>query len=250
MDLGLSDRVFLVTAASSGLGLASARALVAEGARVALVARPSTRLDEAAAALGERALAVPGDLADPDTAARAVEATLAALGRLDGAVISVGGPARGTVLDTDDATWQASFDSVFLAALRVIRAVCAINPSPALALVLSTSVKSPLATMAPSNGLRPGLGMLVKQLADEIGPAGGRVVGLLPGSVATERLTSLHATSGDPTAAAEQAAAAIPLRRLGDPDEFGRVAAFMVSPAASYITGSMVAVDGGSMRAL
>ncbi len=250
MDLGLNDRTYLVTAASGGLGLASARALVAEGARVGLVARPSERLDEAAADLGDAAVAIPADLADPATADQAVSAMLATFGRLDGAVISVWGPARGTVLGTTDEVWQQSFDAVFLAALRVVRAVCAAQPAPALALVLSTSVKSPLTTMAPSNGLRPGLGMLVKQLADEIGPQGGRVVGLLPGSVATDRLLALNAASPDPEAAARAAAATIPLRRLGDPAEFGRVAAFMVSPAASYLTGSMIPVDGGSMRAL
>jgi 3-oxoacyl-[acyl-carrier protein] reductase len=104
--------------------------------------------------------------------------------------------------------------------------------------------------MAISNGLRPGLAVLIKQLADEIGPAGGRAVGLLPGTIATERIRYLHGQSGDASAAREQAERSIPLRRLGEPAEFGRVATFLLSPAASYITGSLVAIDGGAMRPL
>jgi 3-oxoacyl-[acyl-carrier protein] reductase len=120
----------------------------------------------------------------------------------------------------------------------------------ALALVLSTSVKAPIAGLAASNGLRPGLAMLVKQLADELGPDGTRVVGLLPGRVATARVQHLDSLAEDPEAAQARAEAAIPLRRSGRPEEFGRVAAFALSPAASYLTGSMIAVDGGALRSL
>ena len=122
--------------------------------------------------------------------------------------------------------------------------------SAALGFVLSTSAKVPLSTMAISNGLRPGLAMLVKQLADEIGPAGGRAIGLMPGSILTERIRFLHSQSPDPAASLAGAAAAVPLRRLGDPAEFGRVAAFVLSDAASYLTGCMIPVDGGALRAL
>ncbi|MGJ6981129.1 SDR family oxidoreductase [Aestuariimicrobium soli] len=256
MDLGLTDRVFVVTAASTGLGLASARALVAEGAKVVLVARRADALAAAVDSLttrvdhADRAVSLAADLADPDAPQRAVDLALQAHGRLDGALVSVGGPPRGSVLDTPDAQWLESFGSVFLPALRTARAVVAAQPAGRLGFVLSTSVKAPLAQMAISNGLRPGLGMLVKQLADEIGPQGGRAFGLLPGSVATERLEQLWSGAGDPVAAREQAAASIPLRRLGDPDEFGRVAAFLLSDAASYVTGCLVPVDGGVMRAL
>lgn len=252
MDLGLADRVFVLTAASAGLGRATAECLVAEGARVVLVARRAEVLDTAVAELGQaNAVALAGDLAGPDTASRAADLALTTFGRLDGALISVGGPPRGGVLDNTDDEWRQSFESVFLAGLRVARAVIAAASGPvALAVVLSTSVKSPLPTMAISNGLRPGLAMLVQQLADEVGPTGSRVVGLLPGTIATERIQYLHGQSPDPAAARAVAEAAIPLRRLGEPVEFARVAAFMLSPAASYLTGSMVAVDGGALRAL
>ena len=252
MDLGLADRVFVLTAASGGLGRATAEGLVAEGARVVLVARRADVLDGAVAELGTpNAVALAGDLADPDTASRAADLALTTFGRLDGALISVGGPPRGGVLDNTDDEWRQSFESVFLAGLRVARAVVAAAPGPvALAFVLSSSAKSPLPTMAISNGLRPGLAMLVKQLADEVGPTGSRVVGLLPGTIATERIRYLHGQSPDPAAARATAEAAIPLRRLGEPAEFARVAAFVLSPAASYLTGSMVAVDGGALRPL
>ncbi len=116
--------------------------------------------------------------------------------------------------------------------------------------MLSTSVRAPLRRMAVSNGLRPGLAMVAKQLADELGPRGIRVNGLLPGRVRTERLTELDGLSGDAAAAEEAATAAIPLGRSGEPSEFGRVAAFLLSPASSFVTGALLPVDGGMTRAL
>ena len=252
MDLGLTDRVFLVTAASAGLGRASAEQLVAEGARVVLVARRADVLDDVVADLGSaNAIALAADLAEPDTAAAAAQLAIRTFGRLDGALISVGGPPPGSVLANSDEQWLATFESVFLAALRAVRAVLAAASGPAsIGVVLSTSAKVPIPGLAISNGLRPGLAMLIKQLADEVGPDGHRVFGLMPGTVLTERIRFLHGRSDDPTAARKDAEARIPLRRLGDPAEFGRVAAFLLSPAASYVTGSVIPVDGGALRAL
>jgi len=252
MELGLADRVFVVTAASGGLGRATAEQLVAEGARVVLVARRLDVLQDAVADLGHaNAVALAGDLSAPSTATQAAELALRTFGRLDGALISVGGPPTGGVLANTDEQWLDAFESVFLAGLRVARAVVAAATGPvALALVLSTSAKTPLPSMAISNGLRPGLGVLIKQLADELGPSGGRVVGLLPGTIATERIQYLHGLSPDPAATRVAAEQSIPLRRLGEPVEFGRVAAFLLSPAASYVTGSLVPIDGGIMRSL
>jgi 3-oxoacyl-[acyl-carrier protein] reductase len=253
MDLGLTDRVFVVSAASSGLGRAAAEQLVAEGARVVLVARRAEVLAQAVAVLGaDRAVSVAADLAAPETAETSCHRAVETFGRLDGALISVGGPPAGSVLGTTEDQWRSAFDSVFLAGLRLVDAVVrhATAEDLALALVLSTSVKSPAAGLATSNGLRPGLAMLVKQLADELGPDGTRVVGLLPGRVATERLQHLDSLADDPDAARARAEAGIPLRRYGRPEEFGRVAAFALSPAASYLTGTMIAVDGGALRSL
>jgi 3-oxoacyl-[acyl-carrier protein] reductase len=253
MDLGLTDRAFLVTAASSGLGRATAEQLVAEGARVVLVARRATMLAEAVSQMGpDRAVALPADLTDPNTAETACALALDTFGRLDGALISVGGPPAGSVLGTTEEQWRTAFDSVFLAALRVCGAVIRHGTANDLCIawVLSTSAKAPVAGLATSNGLRPGLAMLVKQLADELSPQGTRVIGLMPGAIETERTQYLNSLKDDPAAARASAEAAIPLRRYGQPEEFGRVAAFLLSPAASYLTGSVIPVEGGAQRGL
>ncbi len=247
MDLQLTNKVFLVTGGSRGLGLAGAQVLVAEGARVVLAARSADAVAAAAADLGCRG--VVADLADPLAADRLVAAALEAYGQLDGALISVGGPPAGPALGLTDAQWQGAFESVFLGAVRLCRAVVnALPPSGgSLALVLSTSVKSPIGGLAASNGLRPGLAMLAKTMADELGPRNIRVNGLLPGRVSTGRVQELDGPDPEVRRRNEEA---IPLRRYGDPTEFGRVAAFLLSPAASFVSGAMVPVDGGALRAL
>ena len=253
MDLGIAGRVFLVTAASSGLGRAVATQLVSEGAKVVLVARRSEMLARAVADLGAQNTAtLPADLSDKMTAEAACRLALETYGRLDGALISVGGPPAGSVQATPEDHWRAAFESVFLAGLRMCNAVLEMGTAPDLAIgwVLSTSVKSPIPGLATSNGLRPGLAVLIKQLADEVGPSGGRVVGLMPGRVATERIQHLDSLAENPVAARAAAEAKIPLRRSGSPEEFARIAAFVLSPAASYLTGCVIPVDGGALRAL
>ncbi len=261
MDLGLNNRVFVVTGGSRGLGLASAEALVAEGAHVILVAREQQALDTAVARLGGGASAVglPADLADPATAERVVAAAVARYGRLDGALISVGGPAAGTPMTTDDDTWRHAFETVFLGSLRVARAAAnAMSGEPgdlagvggSLVFVLSTSAREVFPGLTTSNGLRPGLGMIVKDLADELGSRGIRVNGVMPGRIATDRVFALDARYGAPDMVRRRNEAVIPLGRYGEPEEFGRVATFLLSPAASYITGSLVPVDGGVSRSL
>jgi 3-oxoacyl-[acyl-carrier protein] reductase len=260
MDLGLSGRTFLLTGASRGLGLAAAGALVAEGASVVISARHDAPLAAAVDTLAsDRVVAISGDLADPATAERLVAGTVGRFGRLDGALVSVGGPATGSPMSISDEHWRTSFESVFLGAVRIMRAVAAaatvdpdavLGSGPSLLAVLSTSAKSPIPGLSASNGLRPGLAMLVKDFADELGPRGIRVNGVLPGRIATDRTIELDRTQGNAQANRRRNEAAIPLGRYGDPAEFGRVAAFLLSPAASYIHGSLLAVDGGSLRAL
>ncbi|WP_116950694.1 SDR family oxidoreductase [Jiangella endophytica] len=252
MDLGLKDRVYIVTGGTRGLGRAGAEALVADGARLVLTSRSQEAVDAAVRELGDSVVGVAADNADPGTPERLADTALDRFGRLDGALVSVGGPPAGKVTDLTDDQWRAAFDSVFLGAVRVARVVAArLSGGGALAFVLSSSVKAPIAGLAASNGLRPGLAMVIKQLSDELGPDGVRTVGLLPGSIETDRLRELAAMSGrDPEEVKEAASRTIPLRRYGRPEEFGRVAAFVLSPAASYLTGSMIAVDGGSIRSL
>ncbi len=246
MDLGLHDRAFIITGGSRGLGLATAHALVAEGARVLLVGRDSAPLDAAVASLGPAAQSLQGDLTDSDLPLRACERAGEAFGRVDGALISGGGPAPGSAMTISDEQWRLDFETVFLGGLRLAREVLA-SPTPtSVAWVLSTSAVEPIPGLPTSNGLRPGLAMLIKDLADDVAPHGSRVIGLLPGRIATDRIAALDAVHG-PDATA-QILASIPMGRYGEPAEFGRVAAFALSPAASYVTGTLIRVDGGLTR--
>ncbi|SCL71491.1 SDR family oxidoreductase [Micromonospora chersina] len=253
MDLGLADRVYVLTGASDGLGFATAEQLVADGARVVISSRAPERVAAAVEALGgpERAVGLTADLTDPGTPERLVAAARERFGRLDGALISVGGPPRGTAAQITDEQWRESFETVFLGSVRTARTVAAaLTDGGAIGLVLSTSVRGPLPGLGISNGLRPGLAGVAKDLADEYGPRGVRVVSLLPGRIMTARNRELLAAAGDPERARAEAEASIPLGRIGDPAEFGRVAAFLLSPAAGYVTGITVPVDGGALRGL
>jgi 3-oxoacyl-[acyl-carrier protein] reductase len=253
MDLGLGGRRYLLTGASRGLGFATARALVDDGARVLVSSRSADAVATAADQLGGAPAAhgVAADLADPDAADRLVGEARERLDRIDGALISTGGPAPGTVLETAEVDWRAGVESVLLGPLRLVKALVPhLGEGAAIGFVLSTSVRQPIIPLAISNGLRPGLAMTAKALADELGPRGIRVFGLLPGTIATDRTAGIEAASGDAGAARARTEADIPLRRVGRPEEFGRVAAFALSPAASYVTGAMLPVDGGMLRSL
>lgn len=256
MDLQLTDRVYIVTGGARGLGRATADALVAEGARVVVSGRSQESLDEAVATLNnaagrDAAVSVVADNSDREAPARLLAAAQEAWRRVDGALISVGGPPKGPVTDITDDQWTAAFESVFLGAVRLARELGAALPAGgSLGLVLSSSVRAPLPQMAISNGLRPGLAMVAKTLAEELGPRGVRVNGLLPGRIATERVAELDASTGDAEASRRAVEATIPLGRYGEPEEFGAVAAFLLSPAASFLTGVMLPVDGGLLRSL
>jgi 3-oxoacyl-[acyl-carrier protein] reductase len=252
MDLGLKDRVYVVTGASRGLGLATSQALVDEGARVVMCSRDEHVLTRAAEDVGgsDVAIGIAGDLASAGVDSRLVGAAMGRWGRLDGALISVGGPVPGSAVLTTDDVWRSAFESVFLGALRVARAVASTlgEEGGSIAFVLSTSVKQPIDGLAVSNGLRPGLAMVAKTMADELGGRNIRVNGLMPGRIETDRLLELDKASGRPVTVRRDFESRIPLGRYGEPTEFGRAAAFLLSPAASYITGAMIPVDGGLTR--
>ncbi|WP_395293876.1 SDR family oxidoreductase [Kitasatospora hibisci] len=256
MDLGLKDKVYVVTGASRGLGFAAARELAADGAKVLVSGRNKESVDAAVAeldALGGPATAhgAVADNADPEAAGHLLAAALERFGRLDGVLISVGGPQAGPVVATAEDAWRDAFESVFLGALRIARAAAdALGEGGVIGFVLSGSVRQPIAGLGISNGLRPGLAMAAKSLADELGPRGIRVVGLLPARIDTDRVRELDALGGDADAARRRNSDQIPLGRYGTPEEFGKVAAFLLSPAASYLTGVMVPVDGGALRGL
>lgn len=244
MDLGLAGRQLAVTAASRGLGRAIATALVGEGAEVVLVARESTDLRDAAEELGGSTRAIAADL----TSAEAPDLILSSLaGRpLDGLVVNVGGPEPGTALTYTDAQWRAAIDTVLMSSIRLVRAAEGhLADGASVLFVLSSTVKEPIDTLGASNVLRPGLGMLVKDLSVQWAARQIRVNGLLPGRIATQRMVALTGGTPEGLAAVESE---IPMGRLGTPEEFGRVGTFLLSPAASYVTGQLLAVDGGLLR--
>ena len=217
MDLGLRDRAYLVTGGSRGLGFAAARALVAEGARVLISAPHEATATAAVARLGAddppgAAAWVVADNADPAAPGQLIAAARERFGRLDGALISVGGSPGGTIASITDDQWQSAFESVFLGAVRLARTLASdlgaehepgagearTGTGGSIVFVLAASVRAPLPGLGISNGLFPGLAGVVKALADEHGPAGVRVNGVLPVRIATDRVRQLDALAGDP----------------------------------------------------
>jgi 3-oxoacyl-[acyl-carrier protein] reductase len=266
MDIGLRDRVFLVTGGSRGLGFAAAQALTREGANTVIASPHEATASAASHRLAETSneaeppLWIVADNADSDAPDRLISAAKRRYGRLDGALISVGGTPTGTIASTTDDDWRSAFESVFLGAVRLARVLAGelrgevtserTGTGASILFVLAASVRTPLPNLATSNGLFPGLAGVVKMLADELGPAGVRVNGLMPVRIATDRVRQIDSLAGDPEEVRVKQSQTIPLRRYGEPEEFGRVAAFLLSPAASYVTGAMIPVDGGAIRSI
>ena len=270
MDLGLRDKVALVTAASKGLGRAVAHRLAEEGAHVAICARGEEDLSKAAAEIeaqtGRPVLALPADVSDPGAAERLVEATVERFGRLDILVTNAGGPPPGKFLDLTPDDWEAAVQLTLMSAVRLCYAAVPVMKEQGAGAILamtSVTVKQPLPNLVLSNSLRLGVTGLVKTLADELAPfnwegkrsgsSGIRVNAICPGWTRTARVDQLlrdraerSATTPDEEAA--KIAAAIPLGRMGTPAEFANAAVFLVSSAASYVTGVSLLVDGGMYR--
>jgi 3-oxoacyl-[acyl-carrier protein] reductase len=254
VDLGLAGHRFLVGGASHGLGAAVARALAADGARIAGAARDRGALTSA---IGETAgIPIAVDFSTPDGPATAVREAVAALGGLDGLLVNSGGPPPGTFDELDEAAWERAIAGTLLSSIRLIRAALPHlrdGRDPAIVVILSSSVREPIPGLVTSNVLRPGLAGLIKSLVREIPPI--RINGVAPGRFDTERVRSLDAARATRTgttveAVQGQTRARIPLGRYGDPDEMGRVVAFLLSPAASYLNGVILGVDGGMIQSL
>lgn len=251
MDLGLDGKTFVVGGASKGLGRAVAEALVGEGASVLVVSRQP---DEAARELGERATPCAADLGTVE-GVDAVVAAAKGLGGLDGLLVNSGGPPPGEVLDVEDDKWAAAFQLLVGGPIRLIRALRPeLREGASILFVTSSSVRVPIPGLDTSNVIRPGVAALVKCLAIELAPH-VRVNSVVPGRLDTERVRFLdeqRAAVGqvDYAELRRRTEETVPLGRYGDPAELGRVAAFLLSPAASYVTGAAVNVDGGYIRAV
>ena len=254
MDLGLSGKRALVGGGSSGIGAGIAGALAADGARLVLAGRTETTLDARAAELG--AGSVVADLSTPDGPAAAVAAAVEQLGGLDLLAVNSGGPPAGTFEALGEAEWERAINGTLQSTLRLIRSALAHlreGQDPAIVINLSSSVRQPIPGLTTSNVLRPGLAGLIKNLSFELAPI--RVNGVAPGRFDTDRVRQLDAaraaTSGQSVEEVRRLTeATIPLGRYGATDEIGRVAAFLLSPAAAYVTGAIVPVDGGLVSAL
>ncbi len=243
MDLGIRGRVALVQGASAGLGRAIAKALIDEGVRVAICSRDSERLARARNELGAE-LAIASDLSTPGAAAALARQVEDALGSCDILVHNTGGPPKVPFVEVSTAQWQAGFEGLWLAAVDSIQAVLPGMRARGwgrVLLVTSVAAKEPMAGLTISNGLRAGLLGLAKSLSNEVAADGITVNCLLPGYTDTERLRDLKVNY-------DAVAASVPARRVGRPEEFAALAAFLASERAGYITGQAVACDGGWLR--
>jgi 3-oxoacyl-[acyl-carrier protein] reductase len=262
MDLGLRGKVALVAGASKGLGYAVARALASEGAQVSIASRDEGAIRDAAARIeretGSSLMATALDVRSAEGIQAWVATSADRFGGLDALMTNSGGPPAGEALAFDDRAWQDAADLLLFSALRMIRAAVphmTARGGGAILLSTSSSVKEPIPNLALSTVLRAGVSALAKTLALELAPSNIRVNQIIPGRIDTDRLRQLDEIAarkqGISTDAAKASAlAGIPMKRYGDPGEFGRVGAFLLSNAASYMTGATVQVDGGQIRSV
>ena len=255
MELHLENKAFVVGGASSGLGRAVAEQLVAEGARVLLVARNEDALQEAVQELGEQAYPCPADVSQTSGVDEVAAVAVERFGSLDGVLINAGGPPFGPALELADEQWLDAFRLLIGGPVRLLRTlVPQMNEGASVLFITSTSVREPIKDLDSSNVLRPGVAALVKCLAKELGPR-IRVNSMAPGRIDTDRSRSLdEARATEFGISAEEqrqnVSQGIPLGRYGEPEELGQAAAFLLSPAASYITGISLQVDGGLVSAV
>jgi 3-oxoacyl-[acyl-carrier protein] reductase len=259
MDLGLKDKVALVAAASKGLGFGVAQALARDGARVSICSRTQAEVEAAGAKLRAEThaevLAMACDVSSVEQIDGWVSATVAQWGRVDALLINAGGPPGGLVKDLTDAQWQAAFELTLMSTVRMIRAALPhMPPGSAILTITSSSIKEPIERLGLSTVMRSGVLGLVKTLADELAP-NIRVNNLIPGRLDTDRVAALDQAAAQRSGMSiedvrAQSLTKIPLKRLGTIEEFGAAGAFLLSPAAAYITGASLRVDGGMMRSV
>ena len=260
MDLGLKDKVALVAASSKGLGYGVAKALAGEGAKVSLCSRNGDDVAAAAKSLaddyGVETLASACDVTALGDIQAWVDKTVAAWGQIDCLLVNAGGPPAKTVKELDDSDWQAAFELTLLSSVRMIRlSLPHMSAGGAILTVTSGSVREPIPRLALSTVMRAGVAGLVKTLADELAEDGIRVNNLVPGRIDTDRVAQLDANTSQKLGISieevqKRSLLSIPLGRYGTIDDFGKAGAFLLSPAASYISGATLRVDGGAARAI
>lgn len=260
MDFGLKDKVALVAAASQGLGLAVAIVLAQEGARVSICGRDQARLDEAASAIrsagGTQVLTVIADVSQSEDARRFVDESATHFGRVDILVTNAGGPPSGEFLDLDEEAWRRGVDLTLMSAVNLCYAAVPHMRKTGggrIIAITSVSVKQPLRNLTLSNSIRAAVVGLTKTLSIELAPYNILVNAVLPGWTRTKRVDELmDARVQKQGVSREQVESGIvgdiPLKRMGEPDEFAAVVAFLASDRASYMTGVAIPVDGGSIR--
>jgi 3-oxoacyl-[acyl-carrier protein] reductase len=261
MDLGLKDKRAFVSGSSRGLGFATALTLAREGCKVVVNSREIENAKAAAEKItnetGTQAFGMAGDVSDADSAENLIRSAVDVLGGLDILITNAGGPPAGSFELFDEATWQKAVDTSFLSHVRLIRGALPHlrkSEAPSVLTMTSYTVKQPLANLVLSNSIRLATIGLTKSLAMELGKENIRFNSILPGWTVTERVQQLmefRAKNNGTTVDEEFAkqTAEIPLGRMGKPQEFANAAAFLVSPAASFIHGVMLAVDGGIIKA-
>ena len=246
MDLGITGKRAIVAGASSGLGLAAARALVAEGATVVVGSRTAERIEAAAAGLGPSAVPLVGDVGTPEGATAFAEAAVEALGGVDIVVTNAGGPPAGTFASTPLDAYPSALDLNLLSVVALCKATVPAMQAQGwgrVVAITSVAVKQPIDTLILSNTARAGATGFLKTLATEVAADGVTVNSVLPGFHRTDRLVHLGRDL-------DAVAAGVPARSIGDPDDFGAVVAFLCSQQAAYVTGTALAVDGGAARGL
>lgn len=254
MDLGLTNKIALLSAASDGLGFAVAVELVKEGANVAICGRSQEKLDKARKQLQQLAvresqvLAVSADLTQRNDVVHFVDATVKTWGGIDLVLTNAGGPPKGQFATASIADFETAFQLTLMSVVHVLQTSLPYlrqSKTPSVLTVTSYSTKQPIPGLLMSNIFRPAVVGLTKTLSQELGPENIRVNSILPGWTETEH--AKHLVSSEKAKAITQQ---IPLRRMAKPEEFGKVAAFLLSPAASYINGAMLPVDGGIIQGL
>ncbi len=260
MDLGLKDKIVLVTASSKGLGRASAEAMAQEGAKVTICARDAEALnktrDEMVAA-GADVLAIPADMTNSTDIDNIVQQTVDHFGGLHILVCNAGGPPPGYFPDFDDEAWEKAFNLTLMSTVRLIRAALPHMQAAQWGRILnitSRSVKEPVDNLLLSNSVRASVHGLAKTLANQVGKDGITVNNIMPGYIQTDRVNQLVTANAEKSGVSEEEiiadfANSIPVGRIGQPEEFGALMAFLASEKTGYINGTSILIDGGMVKA-